>query len=105
MCIICVRKNTNTYTRTGTSMNAGIRNNNSTRLGTTRVRIQTGTLPEPKNRHSEVRKVWVQGHPKYPHLPKAEKKKGVGTWGGGTTYIIYIYIYTRTHTHMHTYIA
>ena len=33
----------------------------------------TGTLPEPKNpRHSEVRKVWVQGHPKYPHLPKAE---------------------------------
>ena len=41
MRIVCVRQSTNTYTRTGTSMNAGIRNNNSTRLGTTRVRIQT----------------------------------------------------------------
>ena len=35
MRIVCVRQSTNTYTRTGTSMNAGIRNNNSTRLGTT----------------------------------------------------------------------
>ena len=40
---ISVRRSTNTYTKTGTSMtmNTGIRNNNSTRLGTTRVRIQT----------------------------------------------------------------
>ena len=41
---ISVRRSTNTYTKTGSSMtmNTGIRNNNSTRLGTTRVRIQTG---------------------------------------------------------------
>ena len=40
---ISVRRSTNTYTKTGTSMtmNTGIRSNNSTRLGTTRVRIQT----------------------------------------------------------------
>ena len=40
---VSIRRSTHTYTKTGTSMtmNTGIRNNNGTRLGTTRVRIQT----------------------------------------------------------------
>ena len=59
---ISVRRSINTHTKTGTSMNTGIRNNNSTRLGTTRVRIQTDSgriqLNTPRIQDSRLK---VQG--------------------------------------------